>query len=80
MVLEPDFGLLASIFGIIILLEDEILAPLLKVLNGLLKLILQNANIKVSIYPGLNPSGIANSFPTYIAPYHQGSPPKLTVG
>jgi hypothetical protein len=77
MILEPGFGLFASIFRIIILLEDDILAPFLKVLDGLLEFILQNADIKVGIHPTLNPSGIANSFLAYIAPHHQGSYSKL---
>ena len=69
-VLEPGFGLFASVFRVIILLKDDILVPFLKVLDGLLKLILQNANIKVSIHPALNPSGIANSFLTHTASHH----------
>jgi hypothetical protein len=67
-VLEPGFGLFASMFRVIILLEDDILAPFLEVLDRLLKFILQNANIKVSIHPALNPSGIANSFLAHTAP------------
>ena len=67
-VLEPGFGLFASMFRVIILLEDDILAPFLEVLDGLLKFVLQNANIKVSIHPALNPSGIANSFLAHTAP------------
>src|ERR1700742_1446447 len=77
-VLEPGFGLFAGVLGIIILLKDDILAPFLEILDGSLKFILQNANIKVSIHPALNPSGIANSFPTHTAPHHQGSPLNLT--
>jgi hypothetical protein len=80
MVLEPGFGLFASMFRVIILLEDNILAPFLKVLDGLLKFILQNADIKVRIHPALNPSGIANSFPAHTALHHQGSPSKLNSG
>ena len=76
-VLEPGLSLFASVFGVIILLKDETLAPFLKVLDRLLELILQNANIKVSIHPALNPSSIANSFPTYTASHHQGPPSKL---
>ena len=79
-VLEPGFGLFAGMIRVIILLEDDILAPFLEVLDGLLKLILQNANIKVSIHPALNPGGIANSFPTHTPPHHQGSPSKLDSG
>jgi hypothetical protein len=70
MVLEPSFGLFASMFRVIILLEDDILAPFLKVFDGLLEFILQNANIKVSIHPALNSSSIANSFLAYTAPHH----------
>ena len=80
MVLEPGFGLFASMFRVIILLKDDILVPFLEVLDGLLKFILQNADIKVSIHPALNSSGIANSFPAHIAPHHQGSPSKLNSG
>jgi hypothetical protein len=69
-VLEPGFGLFAGVFRVIILLEDDILAPFLEVLDGLLKFIIQNANIKVSIYPALNSNSIANSFPTHTAPHH----------
>src|SRR6266853_2815113 len=76
-VLEPGFGLFASVFRVIILLKDDILVPFLKVLDRLLKLILQNANIKVSMHPALNPSGIANSFPTHTAPHYQEPPFKL---
>jgi len=66
--------------GVIILLEDNILAPFLKILDGLLELIIQNANIKVSIHPSINPSGIANSFLAHTAPHHQGSLFKLDSG
>ena len=69
-ILEPGFGLFAGVFRVIILLKDDILAPFLKVLDGLLKFIIQNANIKVSIHPALNPSGIANSFLTHTASHH----------
>ena len=79
-VLKPGFSLFASMFRVIILLEDDILVPFLEVLDGLLEFILQNANIKVSIHPALNPSGIANSFPTHTAPHHQGSTSKLDSG
>jgi len=80
MVLEPGFGLFAGMFRVIILLEDDILVPFLKVLDGLLEFILQNANIKVSIHPALNPSGIANSFPAHTALHYQRSPSKLDSG
>ena len=76
-VLEPGFGLFASVFRVIILLKDDILAPFLEVLDGLLEFIIQNANIKVSIHPALNSGGIANSFPTHTAPHHQEPPFKL---
>ena len=79
-VLELGFGLFASVFRVIILLKDEILMPFLEVLDGLLELIIQNANIKVSIHPALNPDGIANSFPTHTAPHYQGPPSKLDSG
>src|SRR6266853_4375156 len=79
-VLEPGFGLFASMFRGIILLKDEILTPFLEVLDRLLELIIQNANIKVSIHPALNPSGIATSSPTYTAPHHQGPSFKLNSG
>src|SRR5216683_3087810 len=77
MVLEPGFGLFASVFRVIILLKAKILMPFLKVLDGLLEFIIQNANIKVSIHPALNSGGIANSFPTHTAPHHQEPPFKL---
>jgi hypothetical protein len=80
MVLEPGFSLFAGMFRVIILLEDDILAPFLEVLNRFLEFILQNAGIKVSIHPALNSSGIANSFLAYTAPHHQGSPSKLDSG
>jgi hypothetical protein len=70
MVLESGFGLFASIFRVIILLEDNILTPFLEVLDRLLEFILQNADIKVSIHPTLNPSGIANFFLAYTAPHY----------
>jgi hypothetical protein len=62
MVFIPGFGLFAGVLGVIILLEDNILMPFLGILDGLLELIIQNANIKVSIHPFINSSGIANSF------------------
>jgi hypothetical protein len=79
-VLEQGFGLFASMFRVIILLEDDILVPFLEVLNGLLEFILQNADIKVSIHPALNPSGITNSFLAHTASHHQGSPSQLDSG
>src|SRR6266851_3872223 len=79
-VLEPGFCLFSSVFSVIILLKDEFLTPFLEVLDGLLELIIQNANIKVSIHPALNPGGIANSFQTHTAPHHQGPPSKLNSG
>jgi hypothetical protein len=40
MVFKPGFGLFAGVLGVIILLEDNILVPFLKILDGLLKLII----------------------------------------
>ncbi|KZT01558.1 uncharacterized protein LAESUDRAFT_796108 [Laetiporus sulphureus 93-53] len=58
MVFEPILGLLAGVLGVIVLLEHHILHSFASILQAILQLILQNADIKVCIHPAINIAGI----------------------
>jgi hypothetical protein len=62
-VLKPSLGLLAGMLGIIVLLEDDITCRFPIIAKAGLKVLLQNLNVKVSIYPPINLAGIARSIP-----------------
>ena len=49
MVFEPGLGLLACVFGVIILLEDDIVRGFAKIFEGSLEFIFQDLAVKVSI-------------------------------
>ena len=71
MVLEPILGLLASVFGIIVLLEDDALrGPAIKC-KAVLQIILQNLDVKVPIHPPINLASISNLLEQHTAPNHQ---------
>ena len=65
MVLEPILGLLASVFGIIILLEDDRLGGLFIKCKAALQVTLQNLNVKVPIRPPINLVSISNPLPQH---------------
>ena len=74
---DPVLSFFTSVFWVIVLLKNDLLVLLLEMLDGFLEFILQNADIKVSIHPSINPGGIANALPTHTAPNHQETPSKL---
>ncbi|KZT01663.1 uncharacterized protein LAESUDRAFT_795612, partial [Laetiporus sulphureus 93-53] len=77
MVFEPILGLLAGVLGVIVLLKHHILHSFTSILQAILQLILQNADIKVCIHPAINLAGIPHTIPAHTAPHHQGSTSKL---
>ena len=71
MVLEPILGLLASVFRIIVLLEDDALGgPVIKC-KAVLQVILQNHDLNVPIHPPINLASISNLLGQHTAPNHQ---------
>ena len=77
MVLEPILGLLASVFEIFFLLEDDALGGLVIKCKAALQVILQNLDLKVSIHPPINLASISNPLPQHTPPNHQRSSSKL---
>ena len=71
MVLEPILGLLASVFGIIILLEDDGPGGLVMKYKAALQATLQNLDVKVPIQSSINLASISNPLPQHIASNHQ---------
>ena len=60
MILEPILGLLASVFGIIVLLEDDALSGPVMKYKAALQVLLQNLDVKVPIHPPINLASISN--------------------
>ena len=77
MVSEPILGLLASVFGIIILLEDDALGALVIKCKAALQVTLQNLAVKVPIHPPINLESISNLLPQHTTPNHQRASSKL---
>src|SRR5579871_4896981 len=71
MVIEPVLSLLALVFGVIVLLEEDIFWSLAIGLDTALKFILQNLGVKFPIHLPINLAGIPNPFPQHAAPHHQ---------
>ena len=74
--LRINFGPCASVFGIIVLLEEDALGPVIKC-KAALQVILQNLNVKDPINPPINPASISNLLEQHTAPNHQISSSKL---
>ena len=79
MVLKPILGLLASVFGIIVLLEDDALGDLVIKCKAALQIILQNLDVKVPIHLPINLASISNLLEQHIAPNYLISSFKLQV-
>src|SRR3954452_19984036 len=77
MVREPLGGFLASMFGVIILLINNISWSFPIILQALLKVIIQNLSVKVRIHPPFNPAHVSWSLPQHTAPYHHRTSSKL---
>ena len=76
-VLEPFLGLLALVFGVIGLLEEDIRWLFLVILDWFLRFIIQNAHEKLSIHPSINSGYMLRSFPGHRAPDHRKTSSKL---
>ena len=77
MVLEPILGLLASVFRIIILLEDDGTGGLVIKYKAALQATLHNLDVKVPTHPPINLAGISNPLPQHTASNHQRASSKL---
>ena len=69
-IFEPRSGSFTLVFGVIVLLKEDILVLFLEILNRSQEFILQNAAIKVRVHPSINLGSIANSIPRHAAPHH----------
>ena len=69
-IFEPRSGFFALVFGIIVLLKEDILVLFLEIIDRSQEFILQNATIEVRVYPFINLGSIANSISRHAAPHH----------
>ena len=69
-IFEPKSGFFALVFEVIVLLKKNIFVLLPKIFDKFLKFILENAAIKVRVYPSINLGSIANLIPRHAAPHH----------
>ena len=69
-IFEPRSGFFALMFGVIVLLKEDILTLFLEILDKSEELILQNAAIEVRVYPSINLGSIANFIPRHVASHH----------
>jgi hypothetical protein len=76
-VLELLLCLARGVFGVIVLLKDDILCIFAIIILTLLKLILQNAAIEVLVHLAIYLGCIANPLPQHAAPNHQRATAKL---
>ena len=77
MVLVPILGLLASVFGIIVLLEDDALeGPVIKC-KANFQVILQNIEGNIPIHPSINLASISKPLLYHTAPNYQRYTSKL---
>ena len=72
-IFEPRSGFFALVFGVIVLLKEDILALFLKILDKSQEFILQNAAIKVGVHPSINLGSKTNFILRHAAPHHYGS-------
>ena len=81
-IFEPRSGFFALVFRVIVLLKEDILVLFLEILDRSQEFILQNAAIKVKVYPFINLGSIANSIPRHTVQPHiiKDPPPCLSVG
>ena len=77
MVLDQILSLLASVFEIIILLEDDALGGLVIKCKTAFQVILQSIDVNVPIHPPINLACISNPLPQHTAPNYQRSSTKL---
>src|SRR3954464_6706739 len=77
MVFKPLGGLLGLVFGVIILLKNNISHLLTPILKTLLEFILQNLSVELCIYSSVNLASISCPFPCHTPPHYQGSSFKL---
>ncbi|KAI9571215.1 hypothetical protein HD554DRAFT_2017383 [Boletus coccyginus] len=77
LLLKPILHLFASMFGVIVLLKDDVRRIKTIKLQRIEQFILQNLKVKVPIHPTINLGSIANSLPSHTAPHHQRTSSKL---
>ena len=68
MILEPVLGLLALVFGVIILLKDNVICCFVIVSNAFLKVFIQDLDIEVPIHYPINLACISSPRPWLILP------------
>src|SRR4051812_22348660 len=76
MVFKPFGGLLGLVFGVIILLKNNMSHLLTPILKTLL-FILQNLSVELCIHSPINLASISHPFPCHTPPHHQGPSSKL---
>src|SRR5699024_5477583 len=76
-ILEPPTCLGEGMFGIVVLLEDDL--PPLKavVVKSHKRLVVQDAAVKVGIHPSVYPTRVADPSGSHASPHHQGAATKL---
>src|SRR4051812_13541371 len=72
MVFKPLGALLGLVFGIIILLKNNISHLLTPILKTLLEFIFQNLSVELCIHSPINLASISHPFPCHTPPHHQG--------
>src|SRR6266852_1862966 len=59
------------------LLEDDVGGGFVEIFKAVLKIIIQNADVEVSIHSPINLACIAHTIPQHTTPHHHGTTPKL---
>src|SRR3954462_3723123 len=77
MVFKSLAGLLGLVFGVIILLKNNISHLLTPILKTLLEFIFQNLSVQLCIHSPINLASISHPFPCHTPPHHQGPSSKL---
>src|SRR5260370_8122865 len=77
MVFQPLSGLLAGVFWVTILLEDDITGGFAIIIQSPLKFIPQDVAVEIRIHDPINFASQASPFPSHAAPHHNRTTPKL---
>src|SRR6476620_3071514 len=71
LVFEPLAGETGGMFGIVVLLEDDLVDFQLMPLEGLEELVVEDVRVELCVHPTIDAARVADALSRHTAPHHQ---------